>query len=255
MGSRTTVKVAPAVFGVGAAVGTVTAGPAPRPREFQNAAGFEATYTRGPQIEATEPFFQSLGTNDRSCGTCHDPAAGFSISPALAQARFDATGGMDPLFRAHDGANTPLADVSSIEASRSAYSMLLGRGVFRIGLPVPEGGEYAVTSIDDPHGYATPAEFSLYRRPLPATNLRYNATVMWDGRETQPGQSLLDSLRSQATNAHAGHAQGQPLTPSVLRRIVDFEIGLHTAQLRNTVAGRLDLAGGRGGPIYLTRQV
>ena len=42
---------------------------------FPNAAGTLATYNagRGP-IDLASPFFQSLGTNGRSCGSCHRPA-------------------------------------------------------------------------------------------------------------------------------------------------------------------------------------
>src|SRR5437899_43743 len=95
----------------------------------------------GNPPDFSNPFFQSLGTNGRSCATCHVAAAGWTITPAEAQNRFDATGGMDPLFRTNDGANSPDADCSSAAARRTAYSMLLTKALIRVGLPIPRGAE------------------------------------------------------------------------------------------------------------------
>lgn len=227
--------------------------PLPRLRQFPNPSGIEATYAAATPIDPAHPFFQSLGTNGRSCGTCHDPAAGWSITPAFAQAAFVATGGTHPLFRPVDGANSPNADVSTPEARLAAYSMLLNRGVIRIEREVPAGAEFEVTAVDDPYGYATPQRLSLYRRPLPATNLKFHSTIMWDGRETKP--TLLEGLRSQAQGAQTGHAEGAPLAETPLQSIVSFELGLFTGQVRSNLAGPIDRAGGRGGPNILRKQV
>src|SRR5690242_5708081 len=41
---------------------------------FANPTGESETYgTAGGGIDVTGPFFQSLGTNGRSCATCHQP--------------------------------------------------------------------------------------------------------------------------------------------------------------------------------------
>src|SRR5450631_3464027 len=48
---------------------------------FPNASGWLETQNAGNgPIDLTGPFFQSLGTNGRSCGTCHRPAQGWGIS-------------------------------------------------------------------------------------------------------------------------------------------------------------------------------
>jgi cytochrome c peroxidase len=44
-------------------------------------------------------FFQPLGANGRSCGTCHRPSDGWSLGPATARRLFEASEGRDPLFR------------------------------------------------------------------------------------------------------------------------------------------------------------
>ena len=44
--------------------------------------------------------------------------------------------------------------------------------------------QFELAQVDDPYGYASATELSLFRRPLASTNLRFLSTVMWDGRET-----------------------------------------------------------------------
>jgi cytochrome c peroxidase len=229
--------------------------PKPRVLLTKNASGQGGTLIFSKKLDTSGPFFQSLGTNGRSCVTCHDPAAAWSLSPTAISARFEATQGLDPLFRPHDGANSPLADVSTLAARRSAYSMLLRKGVVRIGLPVPADAEFTVEAVDDPYGYASASELSLFRRPLPATNLRFQAHVMWDGRETHAGSSLEADLATQAQNATLGHGQaGAPLSPETLSQIVQFELQNVTAQARDTRAGKLDGAGAKGGAKALAAQ-
>src|ERR1700760_4873446 len=48
-------------------------------------------------------FFVSLGTNGRTCASCHDATAGWSVTPAFLAARFAQTDGLDPVFRPNDG--------------------------------------------------------------------------------------------------------------------------------------------------------
>src|SRR5947209_1462156 len=57
---------------------------------FLNPSGASRTLnTNGGGIDLTGPFFQSLGRNGRSCGSCHQPGDGMSVSAASVQARFD----------------------------------------------------------------------------------------------------------------------------------------------------------------------
>jgi cytochrome c peroxidase len=43
---------------------------------FPNPTGFAATYSVTGKIPLNGPFFQSLGSNGRSCGSCHQPGDG-----------------------------------------------------------------------------------------------------------------------------------------------------------------------------------
>jgi hypothetical protein len=248
-----------AVCGLVAAQGMGATAPAdgngPNMFGFADPTGLARTYSVNGSIDFDNPFFQSLGTNGRSCGSCHQPADGWTIVPSHVQARFEATDGEDPIFRTNDGSNSPNADVSTVEARRSAYNMLLTKGLVRVGIGVPLNAEFELIDVDDPYGYASASELSLFRRPLPATNLPFLATVMWDGRETFADQSIHFDLSDQANSATLGHAAAvNPLTQDQRDAIVKFETGLFTAQSTDNAAGVLNTQGGAGGPLALSRQ-
>lgn len=233
------------------------------PLTTRDASGWLRTYVRGGgSIDRANPFFQSLGSNGRSCESCHQQRDGWSITPEHLRQRFDASDGTDPVFSPNDGSVSPLADVSSVDARRRAYAMLLGRGVLRIGLGMPADAEFTLDEVDDPYHYASAAELSLFRRPLPSTNLAFLTGVMWDARETQApfrppmdagadNDDLVASLRHQALDAITGHAQGVPPPDEQLQQIVDFETSLATAQIRDDQAGLLNDADALGGPRIL----
>jgi cytochrome c peroxidase len=218
-----------------------------------NASGFAATFSQGA-IHLDNAFFQSLGTNGRSCASCHLPTEGWSISAENVRLRFYATLGTDPIFRTNDGSNCNTSNVSSFAAKQQAYSLLLRKGLIRVELPVPTGAEFAVTTIVNPYGCGNTANVSVYRRPLPTANLRFLSTVMWDGRESQTGNTLRQNLLQQALDATTGHAQGSGLSTANQQAIVDFEMALTTAQLSDFRAGRLDDDGATGGPQKLSQQ-
>jgi hypothetical protein len=259
MQSARSIRACIVICTLGAAVGIVARataqGNGPNMFGFANPTGIHRTYNINGAIDFDNAFFQSLGTNGRSCGSCHQPAEGWTVVPSHVQARFEATDGEDPIFRTNDGSNSPNADVSTIEARRSAYSMLLTKGLIRVGIGMPPNAEFALIAVDDPYGYASATELSLFRRPLPATNLPFLATVMWDGRQTFPGQSIHFDLSDQANGATLGHAAAiNPLTEAQRAAIVNFEMGLYTAQASDTAAGVLNARGGTGGPVTLSQQ-
>jgi cytochrome c peroxidase len=228
--------------------------------------GMLQTSTPSGSIDTGNPFFQSLGSNGRSCKACHRQAEGWTISAAEVRQRFNATNGLDPIFSLVDGAVSPLADVSTLSARESAFSMLLNRGVIRVGLPMPANAEFRLTAVDDPYGYASAAQLSLFRRPVPSTNLIWDTAMMWDGRETfAPFQPPMDdgldredirsSLESQALHAILGHEQATVTPdPATVDAIVDFESHLVTAQIYDRDAGMLNELGGMGGAGILAQQ-
>ena len=228
---------------------------------FPNALGASATFSTQGFIDKNNEFFQSLGTNDRSCVTCHQMEEGWSVTPKGIQKRFNNIAGMDPIFRINDGSNSPKAKVSTLTARRSAYSILLNKGLFRIGLKMPNDAEFELINVSNPYESVAPKdinaffEFSLFRRPLPATNLKFLSTVMWDGRETLSGQTIQENLSNQVNNATTGHAQGNNLTLLQQKHIVDFETALFTAQVLDINAKALTIPNATGDLTNLSEQV
>src|SRR5258708_5212736 len=213
-------------------------------------------------------FFQSLGTNGRSCSTCHVTDQAMSISPPQIRQRFELSHGGDPLFAAFDGANC----TNGKPSEAAAHSLLLSHGLIRIGLPVPSKAQFTLTVVHDPYGCALAPDpttgvlmLSTYRRPLPTTHLRFLSTMMFDGRESPATSSLgnvatfqanlLKDLTQQAVDATLGHAQAAAApTPQQLADIVNFEMGLSTAQAYDRRAGALHAGGALGGARYLVDQ-
>jgi cytochrome c peroxidase len=239
----------------------------PNGTSFLNPGGDSQTYsTVGGGIDQAGPFFQSLGTNGRSCASCHQPSDAMSVSALDVQLRFDQTAGQDPIFRTVDGSNCDHnIDVSTLLGRYSAYSLLRTRGLIRIALAVPSGANYAVTAVGNPYACNETNVISQYRRPLPATNLRFLSTVMWDGRESTPltgttkilyanyPGSLQGDLAHQSVDATVTHAQGDGTRPTTAEQqeIVNFEMALYTAQSLGFFTGPLNSSGGNGGPAPL----
>ena len=231
-----------------------------------NGSGLLETYNvNNAPISLKGAFFQSLGTNGRSCSSCHLPTEGWSVSAAEIQLRFLLTQGQDPIFRTNDGSNCDHnIDTSTLDGRRKAYSLLLSRGLIRIPLTVAAGAEFSVASVNNPYGCNDTSTLSMYRRPLPTTNLEFLSTLMWDGRESTPpttqkitypntGQLLAD-LAQQAIDATTIHAQGAVPTPAQVQDIVSFETSLRTAQAYDYLAGSLTANGATGGPVALASQ-
>ena len=233
---------------------------------FHDPTGKVETFSTDGKVDLTGPFFQSLGTNGRSCSTCHQASDAWSLSAANAVIRFENSGGdgdKDPLFRTNDGSNCDNLDISTVDARRQAYSLLISHGLIRIPLPLPAVREFEVVNVSNQYGCNDTSTLSMYRRPLPTTNLRFLSTVMFDGRESStqtgtkpitttgnnPGDLLFD-LAHQSVDATLGHAQANPPGPTTQQQqqIVAFEMALSTAQDLDTVAGSLDANTATGGP-------
>jgi len=236
---------------------------------FLDPSGFSATNSTTGSVDLSGPFFQSLGTNGRSCGTCHQPGNAFGLSATNVQFRYFITQGKDPLFAQVDGSTCPTGPINN--------SLLLNNGLIRIGLTVPpnqfdpDPPQFTITAVQDPYGCAltTNAQgqqiVSVYRRPLPSTNLGFLSAMMFDGRESyvyplnnaQTFQANLNTdLTQQAIDATLTHAQANnPPTTTQLSQIVGLEFALNSAQLNDFFAGNLyGQHGSQGGPQFLPTQ-
>lgn len=218
---------------------------------IRNPGGEAATFSTQGSVNLTGAYFQAQGTNGQSCASCHIPEEAWSITPATLQRLFDETDGRHPVFNLLD-ANNPNMDVSTVEARRAAYSMLLSRGVFRRGGAPRPDSEWELIAVDDPHGYANLNLLVHWRRAMPTINFATgSATVNWDGGSTV-GTDQHAGLVNLTNRLVTGAMQGPPAPPEVIEDIVNFESSLSTAQLTVPDAGRLDSDGARGGPEALS---
>jgi hypothetical protein len=148
--------------------------------------------------------------------------------------------------------------------------LLLRHGLIRVFLPLPANAQFSISVVHDPYGCAIVPDpnggqpvVSVYRRPLPTTNLNFLSTIMFDGRETHEPlnneqtfvSNLYADLTQQALDAINTHAQAaQPATSSQLADIVGFELGLFSAQVYDAQVGSLSSRGAYGGPANLSRE-
>ena len=251
--------------------GSVVAGAQTMPNStpLPDASGFiQSDNMAGTGISLTGAFFESLGTNGRSCSTCHVAADGWAVSAADIQQRFLLTQGTDPIFSTNDGSVCDQnIDTSTLEGRKKAFRLLIKRGLIRVAIAAPANAEFTVVNVNNPYGCGDKATLSIYRRPLPTTNLQFLTTVMWDGRESSPQtgtqkiayvtnpSDLMADLAQQAMDATTGHAQAaNPPTAAQLQEIVNFEVSLRSAQVADFRAGMLNAGGAAGGSTALVSQ-
>jgi hypothetical protein len=255
---------------------------------YPNEAGVLGTLLEGGPLNTKgHAFFEPIGTNGRACVSCHQPEDGMSLSVASIQERWRVTQGKDPIFAAVDGKNCPHLP----DGDPKSHSLLLNRGLFRVFLPWPpkaqDGSpidpEFTIEVVRDPTGCNTHPEYglnsknpqiSVYRRPRPATNLKYatgpggrfvgknglpaaidpdtgkpvNMNMMADAR--------APTLKLQAIDAALNHMQTpRPPTAEQLAQILDFEKRIYSAQTIRNGAGSLVEPDGPPsfGPLNLSR--
>jgi len=188
------------------------------------------------------------------------------LSAANAQSVFASTNGTDPLFLAVDGANCPTVATGD----SSGHSLMLNNGLIRIAEAPPTNAQFRIAVAQDPYGCAATTnsangqiQYSVYRRPLPASSLTFLSQVMWDARFTASplnssatlGTNLSSDLDAQAANAIATHEQGSAApTAQQLSELIAFEEGLFSAEATDTNAGSLTGNGATGGAAALAKQ-
>jgi hypothetical protein len=239
----------------------------PREMLFENPLGrLGVLNTAGPIETKGHPFFEAIGANGRACVTCHQPANAMSVSVDSIRERWRLTAGRDPIFAAVDGSNNPRLP----QELASSHSLLLDRGLFRVGLPWPPPGvtpEFTIEVVRDPTGVNRDPEYglrsrtptvSVFRRPRPAANLKYVTSpdglfnvklgvLMDKDPETGLPSSMnimadarAVSLAAQAQGAYHDHQEGKSaVTRAQLDRILAFENQVYMAQAWDASAGSL----------------
>jgi hypothetical protein len=220
----------------------------------RNSAGVaESAHVTGA-IDRTGSFFQPLGTNPRTCETCHSPSQGWTITAEATRRLFWQTQGLAPLFLPHDEGARPDGDLSTLLARLTDFGpTLLARGLTRFGRTVAATADFTVVSVVDPSGFSTPAAFINFRRPTSSANEAKTSSVT---STAGPGEvrTALTNLVGGAANFHLQRNPATPVPADVASAQVDFQLGLFFAQTIDNEAGPLDEDGAMGGPQALMVQ-
>ncbi len=245
---------------------------------FSNAQGkLGVLNAAGPVQMKDHPFFESLGLNPRGCVTCHQPVDAMSVSVESLRERWRVTNGDDPIFAPIDGSNNPRLP----QALESSHSLLLNRGLFRIGLQWPPKdhtgnvikAEFTIEVVRDPTGVNLDSTYgltgvnptvSVFRRPRPAANLKYvmasdlppnvpsGTSTTIDPETGKPFSLNLMSdarhltLKQQAFGAYRDHQEGRQgqLPAEEMAKILAFENQIYVAQSIDRWGGSLVEASG-----------
>jgi cytochrome c peroxidase len=216
-----------------------------------DAAGIAESFHTSGVIDHTNPFFQVFGTNGRTCATCHDSRADWTMTPFLAQLAFLQSDGLGPLFRQFDETVRPDSDISTHEAREKAYAMLLSKGLTRFTRTIKPTAEFTVTAVDDPYGWSTPGAFLNFRRILSVANAAHESSVTWTGGPADVRTNLA-ALMVGATKFHGETTF--TVSPADAASGADFLMGLSFAQSIDFRAGLLNAGGATGGPANLSAQ-
>ena len=98
----------------------------------------------------TDGFFANLGTNGRSCGTCHVAEDAWTLTPGHARS----LASDDPLFMPNDGSDCPPADAAQGPDS-TLSSELLDYGLIRVQLPIPATADFSLVTTPPEESYGS----------------------------------------------------------------------------------------------------
>ena len=146
-------------------------------------------------------FHETFGGNGRVCATCHDPRNEFTMSPALAQKRYE-NDPTQPLFR----------PVDSDDGEGRDYTTLLTLADFNVTITLHPN----VYLVDDP----TRRTITVRRGAPTIANIELTGPYLQDGRAA--------TLQEQAAGAIEGHMQpSHPPTAKEMDALVLFENELY----------------------------
>jgi hypothetical protein len=214
----------------------------------RNPFGVAETFHTTGAIDVSNPMFLQLGTNARSCATCHVASAGWGTTADAVARLFKDSDGLDPIFMVHDEGSRPDADISTKRARRATFDpTLLKLGLTRFTRTVPATSEFTVLSVDDPSGFSTTARILNFRRPTATANEAKTSSILSTSTQANVGTAIAGLFVGAATL----HLQRAPATPTPVDQQNagrDFLLNLYFAQTIDDRAGPLDAAGARGGP-------
>jgi len=218
-----------------------------------NEFGVAETIHASGTIDLTNPFFQALGTNPRTCATCHAANQGWTDNADAIKDLFNATGGLDPIFNLVDQGTRPDADISTKHARKMTFGPeTINHALTRFTRTIPATADFTVTEVDDPSGFSTTASFVNFRRPTPVANERKVSSILTTSGPTQDIPTTLAGLMRGAAQLHEQRNPATPVSADDQAKGAAFMIDVFFAQIIDYQAGRLDDGGALGGPTNLS---
>jgi len=121
----------------------------------------------------------------------------------------------------------PDDDVSTVEARRNAYSLLLNKGLIRIEQQVPATAEFTVLNNDNPYGCTSTTAVSAYRRPYPRRISLSQHDYVGRARNAEESRRHIPTDRERpgttSKRRNDGARASAAPTPEQVQQIIDFE--------------------------------
>jgi cytochrome c peroxidase len=211
----------------------------------------ETFHTSGP-IDTTNPFFLALGTNPRTCMTCHNPDQGWTMTTAANKQLFKDTDGLAPLFNLVDEGTAPNADISTKKARKATFlPNVVDLAVTRFTRNIPATAQFTVAP-EDPSGFSTPTSVLNFHRPTATINEQLVSSITNTSGPVQDIPVTLANLMRGAAQLHEQRDPANPVPVDQQNAGRDFMRGIFFAQIIDNGAGRLDAGGAKGGPTNLS---
>jgi hypothetical protein len=218
-----------------------------------NEYGVAETFHTSGTIDFTNPFFQALGTNPRSCMTCHAPDQGWTMTAAANKALFRASDGLDPLFNLVDEGSRPDADISTKGLRREVFATTVNLAVTRFTRTINTDAFQFTVVPEDPSGFSDNTKVLSFRRPTATANESKVSSILNTAGSPQDIQTTLANLMNGAAGLHEQRDVTNNPVPTDQRNAGrDFMFGVFFAQIKDYGAGRLDAGGAMGGPEKLS---
>jgi len=220
----------------------------------ENAFGVAETFHTSGTIDLTNPFFQPLGTNPRTCATCHSPDQGWTDTADANKKLFKDTDGLAPMFNLVDQGTRPDADISTKQARKATFrDNTLALAVTRFTRTINPATFQFTVAPEDPSGFSDSTHVLNFRRPTATANESKVSSILNTSGPVQDIQATLASLMNGAAGLHEQRDVTNNAVPTDVRNAGrDFMFNVFFAQISDKVAGRLDAGGALGGPTNLS---
>ena len=198
--------------------------------------GVAETFHTSGAIDFTNPFFQPLGTNPRTCATCHSPDQGWTDTSDANKRLFKDTDGLDPMFNLVDQGTRPDADISTKQARKATFKdNTLALGVTRFTRTINPLTFQFTVAPEDPSGFSDSTRVLNFRRPTPVANESKVSSILNTSGPVQDIPATLAGLMSGAAGLHEQRdLVANPVPTDVRNAGRDFMIGVFFAQITTT---------------------